>query len=66
MTYFYEPRRDYRDSDWDIEPRHPLPMHAPVFRVMYIKEEGFWLTWVADFHKEEDANAFCELKNKEV
>lgn len=65
MTYFYEPRRDYRDSDGDIESRHPLPMHDPEYWSVYIKEEGFWLTWVADFHKEEDANAFCEMKNKE-
>ena len=67
MTYFYEPRRDYRDSDGGIESRHPLSMHIPQYWSVYIKEEeDFWLKWVADFNKEEDANAFCEMKNKEM
>lgn len=65
MTYFYEPRRDYRDSDGYIESGEPLPMHTPQYWAVYFKEEGFWITWFADFDKEEDANAFCEMKNKE-
>lgn len=64
MTYFYEPRRDYRDSDGDIESRQPLPTHIPQYWSVYTRKGGY-LVWVADFHKEEDANAFCEMKNKE-
>ena len=64
-TYTYAPRRDYRSSDGSIESREPLPMHEPEYWGVYCAL-GSYSMWVADFMREEDANAFCELKNKEV
>ncbi len=63
-AYFYAPRRDYRDSDGTIESREPLPLHDPEYWSAYTRE-GIYLMWVADFYEEEDANAFCDMKNKE-
>ena len=40
-------------------------MHEPEYWGVYCAL-GCYSMWVADFMREEDANAFCELKNKQT
>jgi len=63
-AYYYAPRREYINSYGIVEVRDPLPLHDPEYWSVYTHEDGY-ACWVADFYKEEDANAFCEMKNKE-
>lgn len=64
MTYFYEPRRDYRvPGEIKLESRWPDSGDDPEYWGVYYYDEDGFLNWVIDFYDEGDARAFCEHLN---